>query len=386
MYFHPTATSAYEEEYDALYMGVDPGRLGIATSISGFDYSINGLPLLNQNFSIPVKVTTGTTGPYQISAGEIGNLPSGACIVLHDNYTGANQDLRSGPYNCTVSDTEVVARFVLNLSIDPSLQVVSSVNNPSCFSSGNGSIVVSATGTSGPWNYYWKDANNNLIKTSLNKSTADTLVNLNGGNYNVDINTTGSCDNGTQSFTLQGSTGSNAAFIPSATSVILVNDSAAFSFTNTSTGADNYWWDFGDGNGSADTNTANSYASPGDFTVTLISYNAACGDSTITTQVVSVLDTTGSGVGIVTYAEKKNTMFIHRDAGGYFVQFDYQEKTNAVISVQNMLGEKVTADLLEKNISGEKVYIPLGNTENKLLILSVVTEAGQKAFCKILNQ
>jgi hypothetical protein len=386
LYFDPGATTAYEDEYDAAYIGVDFGHLGIATSLVGKDYAINGLPPLITNFSIPVKVTTGTTGTYQIAATDFQNLPGGTCIFLHDNYTGLNQDLKSGPYSCTVSDTETVARFVLNLNINNNLSVTSSINNPSCSSTPNGSIIANVSGSAGPWNYYWKDANNNIIKTSLNLLTSDTLSNIAGGNYAVDVTTAGTCDNGTQSFTLQGISSAASSFNPSSNSVILLQDTVSVLFTNTSSNANTYWWDFGDGNGSSDTNTVSYYASQGDYTVTLTAYNALCGDSSVSTQVITVLDS-ASITGIVTQAaaaaDKK--MFIAKDAGGYFVQFNYNTKTNAVISVENVLGEKVVSDLHEKNVLDGKVYIPLGNTENKILILSVVTEAGEKTFCKVLN-
>jgi len=383
MYFDASATTSYEDEYDASYLGADAGFLGIATSLAGVDYSINGLPALNQNFSIPVKVTTGTTGSYQIAAGDIQNLPGGACIILHDKYTGANQDLRSGAYSCSLNDTETVARFILNITINNTLLITSSTNNPTCSSSANGSIIASAN-SAGPWNYFWKDANNNVIKTSLNKLTADTLAAISGGNYSVDINTVGTCDNGTQNFTLQGTLISNSSFTPSASSVVLVQDTVSVLFTNTSSNANTYWWNFGDGNGSSDTNAVSYYASPGDYTVTLTAYNAACGDSTVSTQIITVIDGTQTN-GIAAYAEPSKNMFISRDERGYYVQFNYKTKTNAVVSVQNILGEKVNGDLLEKNVLGEKVYIPLGSTENKILILSVVTEAGEKTYCKIIN-
>ncbi|MGZ3865259.1 MAG: PKD domain-containing protein, partial [Bacteroidia bacterium] len=385
MYFDAGATTAYEDEYDGLYMGVDSAKLGIATSISGYDYSINGLPALNQNLSIPVKVTTGINGTYQISAHELQNLPAGACVILHDKYTGNDQNLRSGAYSCMLSDTETVARFVLNITINNNLSVSGVTNDPSCNSSANGSIIAHPSGSAGPWNFYWKDANKNIIKTSLNKTGPDTLENIGGGNYGVDINTVGTCDNGSLSFVLQGSRSPNASFNPSATNVALVADSAAVSFANSSTNASTYWWNFGDGNGSPDTNAVNVYTSPGIYTVTLTAYNALCGDSSVTSNVI-VIDSAAVLNSIASNTSPDKNMFIGKDANGYFVQFNYKEKTNATISVTNVLGEKINADISEKDAFDQKVYIPLGNTENKILILSVVTGAGDKSFLKVVNQ
>ena len=67
-------------------------------------------------------------------------------------------------------------------------------------------------------------------------------------------------------------------------------DSADFAFTSTSTNANSYFWDFGDGNTSTLANPTNSYSNFGDYIVTLSVFN--CGDTstvsdTITAYVVN---------------------------------------------------------------------------------------------------
>ncbi len=383
VYFDGNATSNYDIEYDAVYMGPDPGYLGIGTRLNGTDYIINGLPALNQNYSIPVMVTTDTTDTYSITGTDLQNLPGGACLILHDNYAGLDKDLRSGPYTCTISDTEkIAARFVLNITVNTNLVVTGASLNPTCNSSANGYLTAKATNV-GPWNYYWKDANNTSIKTSLNKPTTDTLFNVNGGNYSVDVNTAGSCDNGSMNFVLQSASAPVASYNPPSTSVLFIVDSIGVTFANTSTNANSYWWDFGDGMGANCFDTTHQYTSPGEYIVTVYAINQACGDTSFYSQTITVLD--ASAVGIASVAEPSKNMFISRDAGGYYVKFNYKNSTNAVVNVTNILGEKIITDLKEQNVSSDKVYIPLGNTENKILIISVVTEASEKTYCKIVN-
>jgi PKD repeat protein len=386
IYFDPNATVNCNLEYDAISLGSDPGFLGIVSTPNDTDYTIKGLPPLTQNISIPIKTTTSITGSYQIAMTDFQSLPTGACIKLHDKYMNTDWDLRTGPYNCTLNDTETVARFVLNITIDPSLSVSGTLQNPSCDNSTDGYMVASAAG-SAPWNYYWKDANNNIIKTSLNKTTADTFYNAGNGNYSVDINTAGSCNNGTVDFTLQGTIAANALFSPSATLDSLVNDTVTISFTNNSSNATSYMWNFGDGEQTTAVNPSHTYTGPGTYTVTLTAYNQTCGDSSSYSQILTI-DTASSPnitTGIKSVAVAQNTMQISRDMGGYYVQFNYQTKTNATISVQNLLGEKVAADIEQENVANNKTYIYLGNTENNVLIISVNTSSGQKIFKKIIN-
>ncbi|HKC67988.1 MAG TPA: PKD domain-containing protein, partial [Bacteroidia bacterium] len=385
IYFDPNATSYYNADYDAISLGVDPGFLGIVSDISDTLYTIKGLPPLTQNLSIPIKTITGITGSYQIAATDLQNIPSGACIKLHDKYLNTDWDLRTGAYNCTLNDTETVARFILNITIDPSLSVSGNSQNPTCTSSANGYMIASASGPA-PWNYYWKDANNNIIKTSLNKTTPDTLLNANGGNYSVDINTVGSCNNGTINFTLQGTMSANSLFTPSTTLDSLTNDTVSIYFANYSTNASSYLWDFGDGTQSNVNSIYHTYTSPGTYTVALAAYDQACGDTSVSYQTV-VIDTasTSSTSGIKSITALQNTMQISRDAGGYYVQFNYQTKTNATISVQNLLGEKVVADIKQENVANNKTYISLGNAGNNVLIISVNTGSGEKIFKKVIN-
>lgn len=382
IYFDLNATTAFDNEYDALYMAPDAGHLGIGTRLNGSDLGINGMPALTQNYSIPVFVTTDTTDTYSISGADLQNMPGGACLMLHDNYTGLDKDLRTGVYTCTISDTEkVAARFVLNITINTSLVVNGTSLDPTCSAALNGMLTAMAQG-SGPWNYFWKDANNNIVKTSLNKTTSDTLFNVGSGNYSVDVNTVGTCDNGTASFVLNNSNTASASFTPSATSTIFVADSVNVTFTNTSLNATSYWWDFGDGMGTADTSVNHPFTAPGDYNVTLMAISA-CGDTTSYSEVIHIAD--GSGVGVAAVAEPSKNMFISRDAGGYFAQFNYSNAVGAHIEVTNMLGEKVISDLDRQSVLKDKVYIPLGDdNSNRILIISVITTAGEKTFSKIV--
>ena len=197
--FDSACKFSYNNQYDAISLGVAPGYLNIISRLDSIDFEIKGLPQLTQNMSIPLKVVTGVSGSYQIYGSDIQNLPSGACIILHDNFTNTNQDLRISAYTCFISDTESIARFALNINIDI-FSVSGSFFNPSCHSSTNGSIVANMLAGNNLWNYYWKDSMNNLLKTSVLKGTPDTLAGITEGIYRVDINSNGTCANGTLTF------------------------------------------------------------------------------------------------------------------------------------------------------------------------------------------
>lgn len=378
VYFDANGSFSYNSLTDAPSLGTAPGYLNIITRFDNIDYQTKCLPLLTQNTSIPIKIITGTSGIYQINANDISNLPMGACLMLHDNFTNNNQDLRTGPYTCTISDTESVVRFVLNIGISL-ISVSGSFLDPTCSSSANGYI--SAVGPAGtaPWNYYWKDSVNNIIKTTLAKTGADTLFGINAGAYKVDITSGASCTNGSFTYFLQGTQSPNALFTAS-------SDTTDFStpvfFTNNSINAGSYWWDFGDGMGANDTNTSHYYASQGTFTVTLTAIGSACGDSSFFTKKITV---TAQTTSIKKALSENKNILISRDENGYYVKFNNTTTHGAIISVTDMLGQKINPDLAVNNVLDEKVYVVAKGNENRILIISVLTSVGEKQFKKVIN-
>ena len=375
VYFDSACTFNYNPQYDGLSSNI--ASLNITTRFDNMDFQVKGLPALTQNISIPIKVVTDSSGAYQIYPVDIQNLPAGACLTLHDNLTNMNQDMRLGAYNCTISDTESIARFVLNITTSV-LSVSGSFTNPSCSSSANGSIIAVGKDT-GPWNYYWKDSLNNIIKISLGKNTADTLTGLNKGAYRLDINTNGTCNNGTLTYYLQGSLSPIAYYtIPSDT----VTQPAAILFTNKCQYSKKYWWDFGDGIGVNDTNTKHSYINPGNYITKLTAFGSLCPDTAFYEKRITVSNET---TNIKQNVEANNSMLIGKDAYGYYLKLNYTNRTNALISVSDMMGNKVNTDIQAINVTDEKIYINTGYSENKMMIISAVSTAGQKVYRKIIN-
>jgi PKD repeat protein len=119
------------------------------------------------------------------------------------------------------------------------------------------------------------------------------------------------------------------------------------SFTNTSTGATSYLWDFGDGNTDVTTNPTHTYANNGQFVVKLYGYTECSTDSLI--QVVNVTD-----VGIAT----NNNMIINcapNPTTGLlninFSNVNAKEMTLSVIDITNktLITEQISVDNTQKS-------------------------------------
>lgn len=132
---HPSATPAFDNEWDAHKIFQTPGYVGYPgpytayTTISSKgiananeDYSINSFAQSQtQNTVIPVLVKVWQTGQFTIAPIDIQNLPANACVTLKDKLDNSDHDLRAGSYTFNISDTTQAARFVLTICADQTL-------------------------------------------------------------------------------------------------------------------------------------------------------------------------------------------------------------------------------------------------------------------------
>lgn len=117
------------------------------------------------------------------------------------------------------------------------------------------------------------------------------------GTYSVQLIVTGpgGIDTLVQTVTIDVSQPIMAQFGTNATDLYLPN--AIVTCTNSSTNANGYFWDFGDGTTSSDANPWHQYTQEGDYTITLIGVNNACPNDTAV-GLVHVFDDLGVDSGV----------------------------------------------------------------------------------------
>jgi hypothetical protein len=83
------------------------------------DYSINTLPVLKGDLSLPVNIVVGVTGSYTVKLDDLSNVPTSSCVILEDVVTGTKTDLLSTPsYTFTINKNTTAPRFLLHVT-DP---------------------------------------------------------------------------------------------------------------------------------------------------------------------------------------------------------------------------------------------------------------------------
>lgn len=145
-------------------------------------------------------------------------------------------------------------------------------------------LVTFSNNSTGAAGYLWRFGNGN-ISTLSQPSSSYTAA----GTYTVTlvaISANGLRDSMSMVITVLGNP--NAGF--SANSATPCDDYNAYAFTNLSSGAISYLWDFGDGSGSSLNSPTHTYSSPGNYTVKLVATNSfGCQDIEIRTAYITVL-------------------------------------------------------------------------------------------------
>jgi gliding motility-associated-like protein len=223
--------------------------------------------LSNSTVGIGCSATTSTAQLTAISSSSVTYLWSNAATTSVIIVSSA------GVYTVTVTDpsngcSNSATVAVKNSATAPGFSAVAVGNFPCAVA--NATLQLAAvSGSSNTINYAWSGGS--IVSGS---NTATPIINQ-AGIYTVVA---------TDNITGCSSTATVAAFSPTviANFTVDVNSGQApliVTFTNTSLGASNYTWTFGDGGTSTSTNPAYTYTTPGTYTVVLLSSNGLCSDT-----------------------------------------------------------------------------------------------------------
>ncbi|PBQ32010.1 hypothetical protein CNR22_09585 [Sphingobacteriaceae bacterium] len=327
-YFQQGGTTHFQNDFDAYKLNFSSGAY-IGSMSDSILTSISGLPELTANTSVLVKVITPSTESFTFSS-LTKDFPTGVCVKLYDSYTGASTNILTNSYVCTLYDTTTVSRFKISFYSTISTGI-SHINQPSC-NSLNGFVSANGSGN-GPWDYVWKSGNT-VVKTSLNKATSDSLTNLNGGNYSVEIINSGGCDHFLKSFTVDLISVSNASFSADSYQTTLSN-AGLINFVNQSGNSQFSSWEFGDNSGTFFVpSPSHNYTSPGTYTVKLITEsNTHCKDTA--QQVIVVVDDV---TALKSFSKNNEVTLSTLSRGNYELAISFADAKDIEISLFDLRG------------------------------------------------
>jgi len=279
------------------------GNVSLSTgTFTAYAWSSGGGTAQNTTISIGGNVTVtvtdangcqGTSAPTSITVNPLPSMPTisaggptsfctGGSVVLTSNQTSGNvwsttettQAITvstSGNYTVTYTDgngcSATSNATTVNVSSSPAPTVQITGNITLC----QGDMV---TLTSSPADtYLWS---NGATTQSITVGTA--------GLYNVTVTNSDACNGTGQSSDVTVVVNP----VPTAAGAIGSQTGATVVFTNTSTGATSYTWNFGDLSSSSAVAPTHIYAANGNYTVTLIATNGSCSDTTTINVTVAV--------------------------------------------------------------------------------------------------
>ena len=119
IYFADHATPLFDGQYDAYKMDEgNPARTTIYSKTSdGEDLSINGLPALHHDRSIPVYLASGSAGHKVLSVSGLESFDADVDIFLEDLKLDRVVDMKNGDYSFLYSPYDEKKRFVLHFTL-----------------------------------------------------------------------------------------------------------------------------------------------------------------------------------------------------------------------------------------------------------------------------
>ncbi len=235
----------------------------------------------------PVIITPNGATTYTLNPG---NQVGTSFTVIPMSSTTYTINGSNGSTSCT-NATANAALAPIMVNQTPTLSVSSAtVAAANCGLTTGGVTGINNSNVSGgavPYSYQWTN-----VGTGLVVSTTSTLSNQGLGTYSLLVTDANGCvanvTGGSSTFTVPASAAIQAGMANSNPTTGTVP--LAVSFTNTSVGATNYNWSFGDGDTSTAVNPANTYTSAGTYTVILVASmsGTTCSDTYTITVVVNV--------------------------------------------------------------------------------------------------
>ncbi|MBL7919063.1 MAG: T9SS type A sorting domain-containing protein [Bacteroidia bacterium] len=374
-YFQQGGSLNFQSNFDAYKLIFNSNQPYIASVSNTVLCSIKGMPPLNSNMIMPVKAITAATGSFTFSSIK-SDFPNNICVTLFDAFTGITTNILTTNYSCILYDTTSISRFKINF-FTSTLSVTNNIIQPNCIIQTG--ILTSKGNNSGPWNYEWRDSNNAIIKTSLNKTTVDSLTVLPGGNYSVKVNSVGQCDSYQQTFTINAISTPIANFSINNYTIYLA--SGQINFTNLSSNAQTSYWDFGDTYGnSSSNNPVYTYTQAGVYSVKLIVQNNLLCSDTITKQ-LTVLNTTG----IKYQLPNDNALLLYDNvSGNYTLKFNYTLNSSLLIALYDLNGKQVLSEICDAN-STQSLLINTSIITKGIYLLKIISEEKEITVFKIVK-
>lgn len=323
-------------------------QFALTGSLTNFEHRFNVLmtfPL--QTSSEPVSCATGNDGEATVTHPGTGPFEytwfdaDGHVITTTNSASNTNTltGLAAGTYEVQAVDlgAPYCAALTKEVIIDRPEVVLTASNSttqPDCGGAFNGAVNLNVVGGTQPYDYAWS-----------NGATTQDLASVSSGTYVATVTDANGCAT-ISTAVLHAISTVDASFVV-ANSEINLYYGEYLELDNTSIGATQYLWDFGDG---SDLNIAmhpstHYFDTVGVYNVSLVAIGGSCSDEAIAT--VTVIDTADAVIDAVpVIAGTDEAVKVFEYNSKLYMQFDLDGQQNISFELYNSLGQRVAAKQL----------------------------------------
>lgn len=302
--------------------------------------------------NIEVESTVSQPTCSEVKDGELTVEPTGGTFTFlwnNGNTSNSISNLGANNYSVTITnESGCDTTLYYSLAYTRDLQIDETITQPSCTNTEDGEISLEVTGGDS-YSFLWN-----------NGSTSASNSNLGQGNYEVTVTDELGCTKAA-SYTLVAPTVSAPIAAYNFNSTLL-----AVQFNNTSSNATSYYWDFGDGNSSTDTNPAYTFDEAGTYTVCLTAYGPC--DTITTCKNIAVSDGT-SGVD----EEEANNLTIFPNPAKDKITLHSTDKSIKEARIFNTNGQFIQS----VSLKGESTNIKVDKWATGIYFFHIIDDFGK---------
>ena len=222
------------------------------------------------NLDVSIVATQATCGVNDgmANASSIGGVLPHDYIWSDSTTNTSLTNLEIGTYTLTVTDANGCETNAIAVITNPNApQLISTSIDENCAGDCDGMMATQASGGTGTYSYTWNNG----------PGTDTSYTDMCSGTYIVTVTDINNCADRDTIVINPGWTYPNTTFIVTDTTI---NVGQTINYINMGSGsATNYFWEFGDGNGSNFSSTSHTYADTGVYVVSFVVSNHGCNDT-----------------------------------------------------------------------------------------------------------